>query len=295
MSACLRVARGLALAALGTWLAAGEARADGTIAAPSDPQGEPEPKPDATSRRKHVARDPETEAASPSASDAPEPDIDDGNGDLTERPTRPRHGKHRVGYDDDDEPPRRVRPRVYEPRSPFTKADVPCWAIPQPRCTAYPLVAFGVQGGAASTPVGWERVVRPYVQAGVMGSVGRFVDFGAGLTVAYDKLESTTAASMETQLRLRLWMPSGFFGDVFSGPAFERWAYPGTITGTRAGGVIGLAFSFSEIVGLEGTTTILTDVGGKSGMEVRYLLGARFSIPTIAFAIAGIGYALSKK
>lgn len=185
-------------------------------------------------------------------------------------------------------------PRLYLPRSPFDP-DFPCWAIPRPRCGAYPLLAFGVQGGTASTEVGWERVVRPYVEAGVMTSVGRWIDFGTGLLVAYDKLESVTAASVETKLRLRMWMPSGFFGDLFVGPSFERYAYRGTETGTRAGVVLGASFSFSEILGLEGSTTYASAVGGQGGGELRYMLGVRFSLPTLAFAALGIGYAMSKK
>lgn len=197
------------------------------------------------------------------------------------------------------EPPTRThsstlpKPR-YFPHSPF-EDEFPCWAIPRPRCGPYPLIAFGVQGGAAITPVGWERVVRPYLEAGVMTSVNHWLDFGTSFSLAYDKLESITAASMETKLRLRMWMPSGFFGDVYAGPYFERFAYPGIETGTRAGGVLGALFSFSDIVGLEGAVVLAPDVGGKRGDEFRYLLGARFSIPTIVFTAVGIAIAAGGK
>ncbi len=178
-------------------------------------------------------------------------------------------------------------PSGYAPRSPFADG-FHCAFVPSPRCGTYPFLALGVTGGAAFTPIGSERVVRPYAELGVMKSLNHWLDFGAGLLVAYDELEATSAATVESKLRLRMWMPSGFFGDVYAGPAFSRFAFPGYETGTRAGVALGGLFSFSDLIGLEGGTTILGEVGGQGGDEFRYMLGVRFSLTALVFAVGAI-------
>lgn len=181
----------------------------------------------------------------------------------------------------------------YVPVSPF-QDDLPCVFIPWPRCGAYPYLAFGVQGGAASTPVGWERIVRPYADLGLMTERNDWLDLGASILLAYDSLEATDGWSVESKLRVRMWIPYGFFGDVYAGPIFERFAYPGTETGTRMGGVIGALFSFSDLIGLEAQTTSMGDLGGAGGDEFRYTLGVRFSLTTVGIVIAGIARAYGR-
>jgi hypothetical protein len=185
-------------------------------------------------------------------------------------------------------------PSGYVPVSPF-QDDLPCAVIPYPRCGPYPFIAFGVQGGAAEARVGWERVVRPYAEAGVMGSVSGWIDFGSSLSIAYDDLEATGGYSFETKLRLRMWMPVGFFADVFAGPMFEHYSFPGTETGARVGGVLGALFSFSDLIGLEAHNAIASGVGPQSDdIEFRYMLGVRFSLTTVVIAGGAIGRAIFK-
>lgn len=182
---------------------------------------------------------------------------------------------------------------AYLPKSPF-QDDVPCFFIPWPRCGVYPTLAFGVQGGAARTPVAWEQIVRPWVELGLLTQRSDWVDFGASFTLAYDSLESVEAWSAAPKLRLRMWVPYGFFGDVYAGPMFERFAYPGTETGTRVGATLGATFSFSDLLGLDSEFSLLGDLGGAGERETRFLLGARFSITTIGVVIAGVAQALGK-
>lgn len=189
--------------------------------------------------------------------------------------------------------PKPELPERYLPVSPF-QDDLPCAFIPWPRCGTYPYLAFGVQGGAASTPVGWERIVRPYADLGLMTQMNDWVDFGTSFLLAYDSLDSTEGWSVESKLRVRMWIPYGFFGDLYVGPIFERFAYPGTETGTRVGGVVGALFSFSDLIGLEAQTVSLGDPGGVGGSEFRYTLGARFSLTTVGIVIAGIARAYGK-